>query len=552
MPFTDRAHAGRRLAGCLQRFRDEDVVVLGLPRGGVPVAYQVARGWVRRSTSSWSASSACPSSPSWPWVPSARAGCGSSTRTSCAARGSPTRSWRRSRPASGPSWSGGPQRFRGAAARDRAGGTHGRSWSTTASPPGRRPARHARWPARTAPPGSCSRCRWRRRDSIAELRARRRRARLPGDAEPVRRDRPVLRRLLPDHRRRGRRPARTGRRAVAAAPVARPVRAAGRSARRDEDVAVDGRTGRSSAGSPFPTAPPASWCSPTAAAAAATARATATSPRCSTQAGLGTLLFDLLTPAEEARPGQRVRHRPARPPAGRRHRLAARAARDRRACRIGYFGASTGAAAALWAAAEPGADVAAVVSRGGRPDLAGAAPRWRDRADAADRRRRTTRSCSTSTGKPRRSCAARAGSRSCRAPPTCSRSRARWPRWPTWRASGSSATSLPAATRCLDDERPRSASELTLSRSQRLAWPALSGSRSLQDVRPWPGRRCCPTITSWRQGAHRAPPPPRLDRQGRTPRHQPPAVAGGELVAPTKAMRLLGALERRPRRSCTG
>jgi putative phosphoribosyl transferase len=37
---------------------------------------------------------------------------------------------------------------------------------------------------------------------------------------------------------------------------------------------------------------------------------------------------------------------------------------------VGYFGASTGAAAALWAAAEPGSDVAAVVSRGGRPDLA--------------------------------------------------------------------------------------------------------------------------------------------------------------------------------------
>lgn len=37
----------------------------------------------------------------------------------------------------------------------------------------------------------------------------------------------------------------------------------------------------------------------------------------------------------------------------------------------GYFGASTGAAAALWAAAESHCDVAAVVSRGGRPDLAG-------------------------------------------------------------------------------------------------------------------------------------------------------------------------------------
>jgi len=39
---------------------------------------------------------------------------------------------------------------------------------------------------------------------------------------------------------------------------------------------------------------------------------------------------------------------------------------------IGYFGASTGAAAALQAAAAVGEEVQAVVSRGGRPDLAGA------------------------------------------------------------------------------------------------------------------------------------------------------------------------------------
>ncbi len=39
--------------------------------------------------------------------------------------------------------------------------------------------------------------------------------------------------------------------------------------------------------------------------------------------------------------------------------------------RIGYFGASTGAAAALIAAAQLASEVAAVVSRGGRPDLAG-------------------------------------------------------------------------------------------------------------------------------------------------------------------------------------
>jgi putative phosphoribosyl transferase len=43
VPFTDRVDAGRRLAERLGHLRGEDVVVLGLPRGGVPVAAEVAR-----------------------------------------------------------------------------------------------------------------------------------------------------------------------------------------------------------------------------------------------------------------------------------------------------------------------------------------------------------------------------------------------------------------------------------------------------------------------------------------------------------------------------
>ena len=42
--FRDRAEAGRALAGELQHLRSDDAVVLALPRGGVPVAAEVARG----------------------------------------------------------------------------------------------------------------------------------------------------------------------------------------------------------------------------------------------------------------------------------------------------------------------------------------------------------------------------------------------------------------------------------------------------------------------------------------------------------------------------
>jgi len=86
-------------------------------------------------------------------------------------------------------------------------------------------------------------------------------------------------------------------------------------------------------------------------------------------AGLGTLLFDLLTPEEER---DRANVFDIELLAGRLIQVTRWLATQPRAAHtaVGYFGASTGAAAALWAAAEPDSDVAAVVSRGGRPDLA--------------------------------------------------------------------------------------------------------------------------------------------------------------------------------------
>jgi len=92
------------------------------------------------------------------------------------------------------------------------------------------------------------------------------------------------------------------------------------------------------------------------------------------EAGLGTLLFDLLT-AEEEQAEAYTRHLRFNIPflANRlvgvtRWALGQMKSRE---LNIGYFGSSTGAAAALVAAAELSGVIVAVVSRGGRPDLAG-------------------------------------------------------------------------------------------------------------------------------------------------------------------------------------
>jgi dienelactone hydrolase len=92
------------------------------------------------------------------------------------------------------------------------------------------------------------------------------------------------------------------------------------------------------------------------------------------EAGFGTLLFDLLTAQEAAIDEVTRRYRFDIPPLGRRLVAATNWMRKRHAeLSIGYFGASTGAGAALIAAAARPDDIVAVVSRGGRPDLAGEA-----------------------------------------------------------------------------------------------------------------------------------------------------------------------------------
>jgi putative phosphoribosyl transferase len=94
------------------------------------------------------------------------------------------------------------------------------------------------------------------------------------------------------------------------------------------------------------------------------------------QAGIATLLFDLLTAQEEQVDVHTREHRFDIPLlTGRMQDATAwvQSQPELRDAPIGYFGASTGSAAALIAAARLGHRVTAVVSRGGRPDLAGPA-----------------------------------------------------------------------------------------------------------------------------------------------------------------------------------
>ncbi len=109
------------------------------------------------------------------------------------------------------------------------------------------------------------------------------------------------------------------------------------------------------------------------------------------ESGLATLLIDLLTEDENQVDMQTAHLRFDIPLLGK--RLAGitgwlESQDEVAGLKLGHFGASTGAAAALVAAAELPRSVQAVVSRGGRPDLAGYRARARGSSYAAHRRRR--------------------------------------------------------------------------------------------------------------------------------------------------------------------
>ena len=160
------------------------------------------------------------------------------------------------------------------------------------------------------------------------------------------------------------------------------------------------------------------------------------------RAGLGTLLMDLLTPDEEELD---LHSRELRFDIGLLARRLVGAvdwstARFGADLHLGLFGASTGAAAALVAAAERPDRVAAVVSRGGRPDLAGAAL-----GQVGAPTLLVVGAFDPQVLELNRSALGRLGSEASLevvpAPATCSRSQGPWSVWPSWLRAGSPAGS---------------------------------------------------------------------------------------------------------------
>ena len=431
MLFADRVDAGRALAGGLAHLQHEDVVVLGLPRGGVPVAYEVAEalGSAARRHRGPQARGALPAG--------AGDGCDRRGRLRvldrslvAAARRHRSRAAGRRAQGTGESWSDGSRGSAGVAGGSTS--TAGsRSSSTTGSRPGRRPGSPARWPGRSAParvvlavpvaPAGHGRGCVREADEVV-CRLDAASVLRPSGSTTWTSRRPPTRRSSCSWTPRpaGPRPGEAGDGARL-----RPRRRGSRPTASSLDGHLHLPETRAGGGGlrprqrQQPAQPPQPVRRRGAAARPGSARCCST---CS-------------PPQEERDRGQRLRHRAARRPAGRRDRAGCGAARRRRGLPVGYFGASTGAGGGAVAAAEP-------ARRRRRGRLARRPPGPRRRRGSATVRAPTllivggedrTRARPQPAGAwP--CCAARPSWSSSRAPRTCSRSpapsrrRRCWPR----------------------------------------------------------------------------------------------------------------------------
>ena len=315
--FADRHDAGRRLAALLDRFRDQDPVVVGIPRGGVPVAAEVARALGAPLDVAVVRKIGAPGQPEYAIGALAEGGVRVLERRGASCDRDRRRRARRARrpPAARAGRAPAPLPRRPTAAADVRGRTvllvddglaTGRS-ARAAAQSLRAPRRRAHRPRRP-----------RRRAELAAGAARlRRRDRVRRDAGRPAGHRPLVPGLPPDVRRGGHRAARAHR--AVGAP------------RSTREVAIDAGPHLLLAGDlTLPTEPRgvvafahgsgSSRLSPRNRAVAAALN----------RAGIATLLFDLLTPAEETdRANVFDIALLARPAAGR-DALAARAARDAR------------------------------------------------------------------------------------------------------------------------------------------------------------------------------------------------------------------------------
>jgi len=103
--FRDRSDAGRRLARVLMELKNSDPLILALPRGGVPVAYEVAVALCAPLDILIVRKLGVPFQPELAWAPSVRTRCWWSTRGLSLTRASPPPSSGRSSTPSARNWS---------------------------------------------------------------------------------------------------------------------------------------------------------------------------------------------------------------------------------------------------------------------------------------------------------------------------------------------------------------------------------------------------------------------------------------------------------------